>query len=54
MPKQRDEIYSNGNGLKSLRIGQSAGKARIVPSSTTRAGMLVGQVPEVMDPKVVL
>ena len=26
IPKQKDEIYLNGYGLKSLRIGQSAGK----------------------------
>ena len=49
IPKQRDEICSNGNGLKSLQIGQSAGKIRIISPSTTRAEMLVGQVPEVKD-----
>ena len=35
IPKRRDEICSNGNGLKSLQIGQSAGKIRIVSPSTT-------------------
>lgn len=35
IPKRRDEICSNGNGLKSLQIGQSAGKMRIVSPSTT-------------------
>ena len=29
IPKRKDEICLNGNGLKSLRIGQSAGKMRI-------------------------